>query len=63
MSDETKPVKADEPPTKAQADERRTYPWMGADSKEFAAMSPRHLPPMLRKAHAKHVKANKGGRK
>ena len=55
MSDKVEPVK----PAEGSSDpaQAKGYPWMGLVHRDFAAMNPADLPPMLRKAHAKHKKA------
>ena len=47
-----KPV--EKPPIPAQS---FGYPWMGVDSKGLLELSPLNLPPMLRRAYAKHKAA------
>ena len=50
-----------EPATVVKPAERRVYPWMQG-KEAFLELNPRNLPPMLRKAHAKHVAAAKKGK-
>lgn len=57
MSDE-KQVEQVEPKKDAMP-QRAGYSFMGLTSKEFQEINPHELPPMLRKVHAKHLKAGR----
>lgn len=56
MSDKIEPV---EKPAEKPAEPVQSfgYPWMGVDSKGLLELSPLNIPPMLRRAYAKHKAA------
>lgn len=56
---EQDPEETSEPVVVVKPAERQVYPWMQG-KEAFMEQNPRNLPPMLRKAHAKHVAAKKG---
>lgn len=56
---EQKTAEVQEP---AKPSDGKSYPWLGLSHREFCAMDPANLPPMLRKAHRKHQKAAQAGK-
>ena len=56
MSDKVDEVLSPQPSPLKPTDREPSYDWMKG-KEAFLELNPRNLPPMLRKAHAKHVKA------